>query len=120
MSENKITITPIALKNQKPTDIKECFIELFDDYIHYKVEFYASEPNDENDHDLGWEEQVYNNFETIALKKNIAGIEKSFTKDKKWGVYVMVDGFSGDIKCYFRSIVPANTLFNKLQEWLLK
>ena len=116
MSE-KIAIRPIELRNQKPTDIKDCYIELFDDHLHYKLELTADEPVINDDIDSGWE-SVYNKFDIIAYKKCISGIEKSFTKDKKWGVYIILTGFQNDLKVYSRSESVAQNIFDKIHNWL--
>lgn len=117
MSE-KIAIIPIHLKNQKPTDVKESFLELHDTYVHYHIEFFADEPKDENDVELGWD-NVYSKYDIIAFKKNVAGLEKSFTKDKKWGVYIILFGFQHDIKFYYRSQEKAQEMYDKIFNWLI-
>lgn len=116
----KIVITPIALLNQKPTDIKECFLELYDTYLRYKIEFYADEPKNLEDHDLGWNVGVYNYYDIIALKNKVSGLQKFYTENKKWAVYIIVEGFGGDIKIYHRTAEVAEKLLNQLKEWLLK
>jgi len=115
----KLPITLIPLKNQKPTDIKESWLELSDNHLVYHVDFWADEPKDNNDHDLGWE-PVYNKYDILVLKKNIAGLEKSFTADKKWGIYIIVSGFTNDVKCYSRSETSAQALYDKIFNWLLE
>lgn len=116
---DKILITPIALKNQRPTDIKECFIELNDDHLFFKLEFWADEPIIQDDIDSGWE-PVFNSYVWTAMKRNIAGLEISFTNDKKWGVYIVISGFANDLKTYFRSRSAAQQFHDKIQQWLLK
>lgn len=105
MSE-KILLNPIRLKYQKPTDVKECFIELFKEHLYYKLELWADEPVIDDDEDSGWV-NVYNKFDIVALKKNIAGIEKHYTKDEKWAVYIRVNGFANDLRVYYRTEAPA-------------
>jgi len=114
----KISIKPIELRNQRPTDIKDCFIELFDDHLRYRVCFYADEPIINDDTESGWE-QSYNDFDITAMKRSISGVEKSFTKDKKWGVYILVSGFSNDIKVYSKTQTVAQQLFDKIYNWLI-
>ena len=53
------------------------------------------------------------------MKKNIAGLEISLTKDKKWGVYIILNGFQNDLKVYSRSESVAQQLFDKLHNWLI-
>lgn len=113
----RIDIKPIHLKNQKPTEIRECYFELFKEYLTYKVEFLADEPIDVEDHDLGWKENVKTSIDSICLKKHIVGIDKSITADDKWRVVVISDR-DMEIKVYFRSEVPAQQLFDKLKYWL--
>jgi hypothetical protein len=119
MGENKIIVTPIALRNQKPTDIKECYVELKDNHLIYKTEFWADEPIIADDPESGWE-QVFNSYEWTVMKRNVAGLEKSFTKDKKWGVYIAISGFEYDLKTYYRTQAAAQEFYDKIHQWLLK
>lgn len=114
----RLPVTPITLKYQKPTEIKDSFIELFDNYLYFKLEFFADEPIIDDDLESGWE-SVYNSFEWTVLKKNISGLEKSQTKDKKWKVLIVISGFANDLKVYFKSQTAAQELFDKLEDWLL-
>lgn len=116
---DKIIITPIALINQKPTDIKECYVELNDDHLIYKIEFTADEPIITDDPDSGWE-PVFNSYLWTVMKRNISGLELSQTKDKKWAVYILISGFSNDLKTYYRSQSAAQQFHDKIQAWLLK
>lgn len=115
----KIPIIPIKLENQNPTEIQECFIELYPTYLLYQIRFFADEPVDENDKSLGVQ-SVFNSFKTIALKKNVAGIEKQFTQSKRWAVYIMISGFAGDIKVFFKKESEADEFFEKIEKWLLQ
>ena len=114
----RIQITPIALRNQKPTEIGDSFLELFNDHLHYKIEFVADEPIIENDLASGWTTGIKRYYERIARKENIAGLEKSLTDDGKWAIRVIVNGFSYDINLYYKTQAPATALFNKLYQWL--
>lgn len=113
----KIVFTPIPLKFQKPTDVRDCYLELLDGRCKYYAEFYADEPIIADDADSGFH-SVYNKYEIVALKRNIAGIEKSFTSDKKWVVYIIVSGFNSDIKVFFKLQSQAQELFDKIENWL--
>lgn len=114
----KIEILPIPLRNQKPTDIKESWLLLNDSHLNYHIEFYADEQKDENDETLGWE-NVYNKFDITVMKSFVAGIEKHYSLDKKWGVFIRMMGFTNDIKIYFRSESKSQELFDKLNNWLI-
>src|SRR5690348_13293253 len=116
----KIKITPIDLENQKPGEIQDCFLEFFNTHLNYKLEFYAAEPIDLEDSALGWDNNVYNHYDIIALKSKISGVEKSFTKNKSWGVFIIVTGFAQDIKIYFKSQTKANDLYDKIVKWLIE
>lgn len=119
MELQRINITPVKLSNQKPTEIKECFISIHDKFLHFRMEFFADEPVIEDDSLSGWKDGVYNFFNIIALKEKIAGIEQSYTKDSKWGVYILVTGFAQDIKAYFNKRSEAEELFTLVQKWLI-
>jgi hypothetical protein len=115
---HKIDIPNIDLENQKVTDFTELSLEIRDNSVMYSVRFYADEPKDENDKELGWE-NVFNSFKTVAAKQNIAGIEISWLNHaKKWSVMILVNGFSNDIKMYFKREGEAKALFDKLHKWL--
>lgn len=112
-----IDIMPIQLENQKIKECTEYYLEIRDNSILYSARFYADEPIDENDKSLGWE-TVFNCFKTVARKENIAGIEKTLTKYKYWGIYIMVSGFANDMKIFFKRESEAQELFDKLHKWL--
>lgn len=113
----RINIKAIQLENQKIKECTEFYLELRDDSIEYCARFYADEPKDENDKDLGWE-TMFTCFKTVARKSNVAGIEKTYTKYKYWGVYVMISGFANDMKMFFKRESEAQEVFDKLHKWL--
>lgn len=114
----KINIPQIDLENQKITDFTELSLEIRDNSVMYAARFYADEPKDENDKELGWH-NVFNRFRLVASKSNIAGIEINWLNHaKKWSVLILVDGFQNDIKMYFKRESEAQSLFDKLHKWL--
>lgn len=115
-----INISPIKLRNQDPTEIKVCYVSLYKNYLHYRMEFFANEPIIEDDPASGLKEGVYNFYNIIAIKEKISGIEQSFTADKKWAVYIIVTGFAQDIKMYFTKRSEAEEAFEKVNNWLIK
>lgn len=115
----RIEFAPINLANQTIVESRECFIELHEKYLRYRIEFFADEYKDDDDRILG-EETIYNNFDIIALKQHIAGLRKSFTLDKKWAVQISVSGFATDINIYSKKQSTAQEQFGILQDWLLK
>lgn len=117
MSE-KLTIKPINLGKQKPTDVRECYLELLDNHLRFVLKFNADEPTIEDD-ELSGTTNVLNSFDIIALKKYIAGVEKSFTRGGNWIVAIMVNGFGKDINIYSRSETMAQQFFDKINNWLL-
>lgn len=115
-SQNKHQIKPIELPEQKPTKIYECYVELFDNCLHYVVDFLAEEPIDTEDRKLGVEEK-HSSFNIWVEKDKISGIEKSLTETRKWTVSIIVTGFSEDLLVYFNSESAATTLQEKLVKW---
>lgn len=114
----KINIQSIDLENQKITESIELSIEIRDNSIVYTGKFFADEPKNVEDKDLGWE-NVFNSFRLTAAKIKIAGIEKSWLQNaKRWIVYIFVDGIAADIKVYFKRESEAEDLFEKLHKWL--
>lgn len=116
----KIPFTPIILRHQKPTEIKECFIVLHENRLHYHLEMTAHESKDEGDESLGINENVPNYFDIHCKKDDIAGVEMKLTLDLKWGVYFHPRGFVNDIRIYFKSKTKAEEMRDKILEWLLK
>lgn len=119
MEPKRINITPIKLSNQEPTEVRECYIEIHEKYLHFRMEFFANEPIIQDDPDSGLKEGVYNFFNTIAIKEKISGLEQSFTADKKWVVYIIVTGFAQDIKMYFTKRSESEHAFEELNNWLI-
>lgn len=119
MPLEKISIQPIRLKNQKPTEVRECFIELFSTHFRFRMSFIAEEPVDTEDESLGWKDGVRNDYDIVCLKSQVAGIEKSLTADEKWGVYIFCPVFPDHVRVYFRTEAPAQQLFDKLNNWIL-
>jgi hypothetical protein len=116
----KIPFTPITLKHQKPTEVKECFVELHENRLRFRLEMIADESKDENDESLGNNIDVQNYFDIRCKKQNIAGVELRLTIDLKWGIYIHLDGFATDVRIYFKSKTKAEEMFNKIDEWLFK
>lgn len=115
----KLIINPISLDNQRPTEIKECFIELFDEHLRYVLNFMADEPIVEGDMDAGTK-SVLNAFDVTAKKKFVSGVEKSYTNGKRWLVSIMIVGFGNDIKIYTRTETIAQQFYDRINNWLLK
>ncbi len=118
MCTQRIEITPVNLKAQRPIEVNKFFIELAEDHLRYVLDFLASEPKDKTDETLGWED-VKNNFDVIALKKCIAGLEKSWsTWNKKWCVVIIITGFQNDLSVYFKKEEEAAALQDKIFKWV--
>lgn len=114
----RMDILSLDLENQKITDFTELSLEIRDNSVQYTARFYADEPIDENDKGLGWQ-NVFNRFRLVASKENIAGIEINWLNHaKKWSVLILVNGFSNDIKLYFKREGEAQSVFDKLHKWL--
>lgn len=114
----RINIAPVSLEDQKITDSSELFIEIRDNSLYYSCRFYADEPKNPEDKAIGWD-NVFNRFRTIAQREKIAGIELQYLPNaKKWGVYIMVNGFASDMKLFFKKEADANDMFDKLHAWL--
>lgn len=114
----KINIPSLDLENQKITDFTELSLEIRNNSVMYTARFYADEPKDENDKELGWH-NVFNAFRLVAAKQNIAGIEINWLDHaKKWSVLIIVSGFNNDIKMYFKREGEAQSMFDKLHKWL--
>ena len=113
----KIPIIPIALEYQKPTEIQDCFVEFHEKYLYYRMRFFADEPVIDEDKDSGWSNR-FNSFDTYVDKEKISGIERCFTTNKKWGVYIIISGFATDLKIFFKKENEAVEFADKIVKWL--
>lgn len=93
------------------------FLELHQDRLRYLVEFNAEEPIIDEDISSGWQE-VHNYYDVTAIKANVCGLEMTITKNGKWGVYIIVNGFANDLRIYFRTKEAAASAHKKIHEWL--
>lgn len=118
-SGNIIKYTPISLTNQKITEDLGCSIQFFDDHILAKYHFYADEPVNVDDKDLGWEQRE-TNLTIYILKSSIAGFEICFLdKQRKWKVNAMIVGFGSDLSFYFKQQKDAEQLLEKFKQYII-
>ena len=109
-----IQIKPMNLRNQKMDSDGDLRLEFYDRYFKYIGDFYAEEPKDREDHNLGWD-TIHNYFEVIIDKNSVSGIEKSWNQiHNHWSVYIFVDGMAEDIKIFFKGQIEADALMEKL------
>jgi hypothetical protein len=113
-----VLIKPMDLYNQKMSEDGILKLEFYDRYIIYSCNFFAEEPINRDDHELGWE-TVDNKFELIADKNAIIGFEKNWMHEYKyWTVYIFVNGMRDDIKMFFKKEQEANEVVEKLIKYL--
>jgi len=113
----------ISLSEQLITDYLGGGVEFYETYLRYFISFYADEPKDSNDKELG-EENVFNKIDIIALRQQVIGVEKWFIPQKEpvkdvWQIKIVCKGFHDDIKCYTATEEEAQELFDKVQKYLL-
>lgn len=108
----------MGLRNQKMDSDGELRLEFYEKYFTYIGDFFADEPKDTEDHSLGWE-TIRNYFEIIIDKNFVAGFEKSWSQaHNHWSIYVFVDGMANDIKLFFKTQIEADSVFEKLTNYL--
>lgn len=120
----RIDVEIPSLSKQKPTTIKNSYIELEETYLRYVMEFFAEEPLDEEDLMLGSKEN-FNLFEVIAFKHKISGLEMSNSTDltgefDRFRIIIPVDGFGQDLKLYFMKRKRCQEVHDIIKNWLLK
>lgn len=120
MIEATITIPIIKLECQHPTEIKERYIELHENYLRRVVSFVASEPNDCDDMNMGWREGLQRFYDTIAYKDKISGMEILYTNNKKWKLSIIINGFTDDIDIYSNSRDIVVEIRDTINQWMLK
>lgn len=121
----KIELELCSMRAQEIIETSEAFIELHDNFIHWKVRFSADEPVDNEDTSLGVE-AVNSHFEAKAFKTSISAIELEFiqvtkrnkNKENRWCVSICVNGMANDIKMYFPKAQKAKEIYQTLSEWL--
>lgn len=96
--------------------MNDCYIEQFNNCLHYVVDFIAEEPINKDDEQLGAEE-VHNSFDIWITKYSIAGIEKAVTESGKWKIDIVVSGFAEDVTVFFNTEKAAKALHNWLVKW---
>lgn len=104
------------MPQQIPVKSNDCYIELFDDCLHYIVDFIAEEPVNESDEKLGTK-QIHNCVDMWVDKNTICIIEKSIIQARNWAVVVVITGCEQEIDIYFRTEEAATTLYEKLVNW---
>ena len=113
-----IKYKPCLFKGQKVTDVQVCEVELFENHIRWQAKFYADEPKDKDDYDLGWE-SVFNHIDIAVKKQNIAALEMGYSQtNKAWYVMISISGMSADILLYVKHRSEAQEIHDKLYEYI--
>ena len=118
MTDKRIEITFCELKHQIPTEQSEGYILLHEKFIRYSHNFYADEPKDMDDLELGWH-NVHNCYECFILKETVAGFEMGFINDQhRWKDSISLVGHHEDLRMYFIKRKKAEEVFQALVEYL--
>ncbi len=113
-----IKYKPVSLWAQKLTEVEVSEIHLFETHIRMHWKFYANEPKDVNDLDLGWDNDVYNYFDVSIKKEHIVGLELGHSdKNKAWYCCIMCNSIK-DTNLYVKRQSEAEDIYNKLYEYL--
>lgn len=112
-----IDLTPVNLSKQRIKSAGECFIELSPDYIRYRMQFVAEEPQND-DEAMAWEEKE-NDWDVFVQKKQVVSVEKwRCTNIERWKVIISVNGMAGDLTIYFRSQAKCEGLYKQLINYI--
>lgn len=115
-----IKYTPVSLWAQKMNQVELSEVHLFKDHLRFYFKFYADEPKDINDLDLGWDENVFNYFDYSITKHWVVGVELWFSvKNKAWYVSVIANG-TKDINLYVKKQSEAQEIYDKLYNYLFE
>lgn len=118
MNTVKIPFTPTKLSAQTPLKDNGCFIELCPGYLRYFADFIAEEPNNPEDHMLGWKEsRTY--FDTIIRREHISSIELSLGSFER--VVVFFSTAAENFSIYFTNedFDKAKSMFDQMQVWFV-
>ncbi len=108
----RIDINLVSLSSQQVIQGKHCFLEIHEKYVRYAVAFLANEP----DEDLGMTEETVTDYEIIAAKDAISGIQKYYNQvEKVWMVNIFYDE---DIKTFHKHRRDAEAIYTKLFDYL--
>lgn len=118
---SKIFFKPTTLEQQFPTKIDSSlnYLELNEDHLVWRVKFFADEPVNAEDKNLGLKNEL-NDYYILAKKERVVGVEKSIMAGgKRWVIAIVIAGFGSDIKIYFAKEHEAEQMREKLCTWLL-
>lgn len=114
----KIDYKLIDLSFEKIREITHSFLELNEHSIKWSIRYYSDNRKDEQDEALGWDEDQFHCFESIILKKFIAGLSKRWLiTTKVWCITIIISGCD-DIDIYTKRESEATELFEKLNNYI--
>lgn len=107
-----------------PVKIYDCFFQLFETHLQYRVEFSATEPIDDSDKQIG-DEKVMTSFERIQRKDSITGTDIEYKQKSErngnplsyWTVRVFCFA-ADDISIHFEDQDKARAVFGNVNEWI--
>jgi len=96
----KLTYIPCSLRAEKITSHKECYVELLEEHVFYRLEFIADLLKNTEDPMLGSEE-IHTFFDCRAKKSSINAIEIEITREGNWCITLYILGSARDLTVYF-------------------
>jgi hypothetical protein len=106
-----------SFSKQKITQRIQSFVELHEKYFRLVYEFYADEPNDEDDEGLGWNNS-FTDLDLCILKEAIYAIEIGITINPiRYRVAICYSG-NDSTRIYFRKKEEATEMAAKIKKWL--
>lgn len=113
---DKITFKPVALEAQKPTEVKDCYIELHENHIVFSYDFLAEEPTNEDDLALPWE-VIRNECLKTVMKKDISGVEMLLSQGF-YKIFISVKSAEEDIKIFHKRKSEALAMYEKIKNFI--
>lgn len=113
-----IDIKQFDLVNEKITEPITLQIELAENYLLYRGEYYGQIPKDVEDKQLGWKD-YYQNFIIKIIRSTICSLEKRWVVDGDiWMVEIEANGYPNSIHFQFQTEKEADAVYNELDFYI--
>ncbi len=115
----KLEYTLLEMEHETNIEALESFIELGDNFLYWKAEYYCDAPVNHEDLSQGWENRM-KSYETWVKKESVIGVGKAFRfSDDKWQVFIDASGLAGTIEVFFMTEKEASLFSKQIFSWML-
>lgn len=113
----RIILPLIDLSTRRNSDVKECYLDLFEKHLEYKViANYETEDSDSAIWTL-----MKCNYRWARLKSSISSVDMFIDNiEDAWGVEVEFHGVLTRCQWFFKEYKSALTVYNSIKEYFLR